>query len=317
MAGKSVIPPILALPVEVRLQIIEHLLPYRDSITYHASRDWYSPSGQIDNWEEKSYLSPSGEEPTVGILTVNQQIHAEACEILGRQQRLPYEIIIDERSFYKLNPEQMMVEVDNNVIPEWKDLFPSANLSKAKELCITVIPQDFPGFWPCLSAALKVLCQDVLSQRTLPPKLVIDLHDMRPCFDLDNTPQGLFHDAEMVKACFRDYKAALVPFLPLASKIESCEVHLPYWMEFTEGMAEFRQDLRDQLKAQTVFTPLDLSCFKKELVFGLDYEDKPWELEDGAPVRWVGWRLAELADDELERSKRGLKQRFAATGSWE
>lgn len=209
-----------------------------------------------------------------------------------------------------------MEEINDNIIPEWTDLFPGSDLSTVKELRITIIPQEFPGFWPQLIAALQVSCQDVLLQRKLPGALRITFQDMKPCLDLENTSESLAHDAVMVKANFTDYKAALVPFQALTSKIDSCEVILPYWMEFAKNINELRQNLREELKAQTLFTPLNLSCCKKELIYGVEHEDSPWELEDGAPVRFVGWSLAELADAELESSKRGLRERFAATGSW-
>ena len=87
----------------------------------------------------------------------------------------------------------------------------------------------------------------------------------------------------------------------LASRLESCEIILPYWMEFAEGMPELARYLRDTLRASVAFQPLESTHNHLR--------------EDGIPARSLP--LAAVAEEELEKARQGMLERIKNCGSYE
>ena len=139
------------LPIELRCQIMEYLLPRWER---HERSLRQLPVTQMhqrdqDHKREEVAICPPSMAPSwngTEFLLLNHQIHTEAMGIFTLHSSIPHQLNISEESYWCNGPEEMAKASTNKTKWNVKQLFPTSDLRKVQELIINIKPTDFPGF---------------------------------------------------------------------------------------------------------------------------------------------------------------------------
>ena len=153
----------MRLPLELRYSILDFILPLdrydKKTITLGIRQRRSNEDWRTDRLVLVADISPSRlslRRFLLGIGLVNRQLHRECNKLFYDRA---FVIDISEHTFWESgDPICMLRYARNNALWEWESLLPGLDLSRIKELRITIEPSDYPGFWPCLQHATKTFC---------------------------------------------------------------------------------------------------------------------------------------------------------------
>ncbi|KAG6991273.1 hypothetical protein G7Y79_00054g089020 [Physcia stellaris] len=206
---------LMGLPVELRHEIFGHLFPKRN---FGAFMEW----ADLDLYPRRQ--DGPAEQGTAGIarkgyaqcrFTIKEVSHQLNDEVHDFMYTKKFSVRFQERIF----------KVD------WDDFA----YTKAKQIKISVEPSTFPGFWDCVWSALTTLCKDHLVHFHCIRIITINLWDMGRgswCgMYEDYNGDGEVYEYEPIEARLADYSKTLNIFEEVISKVDTCIIRLPYWIE--------------------------------------------------------------------------------------
>ena len=309
----------LGLPTEIRLQILGYLLPQwcgRNSATLQVKAENQTSSTRAlwTNTRAERASTASGDSPTGSILTINHQIYNECCTLLKQLDEGPRKLIINEKTFWARDPQEMRQLVDADAKSVLDPIFMGIELSTICELTVVIKPCNFPGFVACASRLLVQLIRNyLLPGKSKLKNLSLILKDMQHSWGWlkpvwGERPRRGYRGQPLKALCF-DYAKILSPLRIMRGTSISCTITLPYWMEFNKGMPHLRRLIQRDLSAEIFFQPIDADKYRT-----VKHSNPSLRGTVSLPAR--SNLLASLTDEDHQRAQRGMENRLALTGHW-
>ncbi|KAL8797300.1 MAG: hypothetical protein Q9195_000454 [Heterodermia aff. obscurata] len=185
---------LMTLPTDLRLQILEYILPLHStgtkSITFHLYQ--YRLPFLLNTSKHTYITSPSPRALArylLGIALVNHQLHSESLRILHTRtfilqftESAFFNPEADEGQYWSLaHPSQWQWYWGHTHPGDHGDYFPGLDFGAIQELRVAIRPSDAPGFWACLMGSIESLCR-ALRPRIVAQglkKLVVEVGEMK------------------------------------------------------------------------------------------------------------------------------------------
>lgn len=230
--------PFTEIPIEIRLSILEYLLPRdRDnsrtielptracSIDHGAGTNtlflglpqldpysMYAVDSSPSRFSLRRFLS--------GISLVSRQLHAESNKILHFSTFI---VDISEQTF-SINGFAPFQFIFPPTVWEWNPLLPGLDISHVRELKVRLQPSDHDTFWEYMHDCMKNFCED-LNQRIDSgglKKLTIEITE-------GQSTRASEPPASLVPASANDVAGILDLLRRHLGNVQKCEIKLPEW----------------------------------------------------------------------------------------
>lgn len=164
MADNQAASPLMRLPTELRLLVLDHLLPQDPNnartITFPLREDPTQPSSDPNQISlQAPEITPSRQSLhsyLSGICCVNHQFR---IEFLGLLYTYALVLEISEHTFWPsgCDPCSILAYAESNTQRDWTVVLPGLDFARVRELRLVVEPTDYPGFWINVRNAVATL----------------------------------------------------------------------------------------------------------------------------------------------------------------
>lgn len=236
--------PFMGIPVELRLKILDYILPRnRDNSRTIAfptcvrqiDRDF--PYTNVAFTLQPNHRHPVDSTPSrlalrrylLGIGLVSHQLHEESNKVL---HSFAFVIKICERSLSAPiydSFEGMCPGLDRHIWV-WNSLLPGLDLSRVHELEIRIQPSENPAFWLLLHRCLEAFCKK-LNERIGADglrRLMVNILETEPGLHVDRLNVPLIV-GEKANAVADDYACALDLVRRILRNMRACIIRVPSW----------------------------------------------------------------------------------------
>lgn len=237
--------PFTEIPIEIRLSILDYLLPRdRDnsrtiklptracSIDHGAGINtlvlgfpqldpypMFAVDSSPSRFSLRRFLS--------GISLVSRQLHAESNKVLHFSTFI---VDISEQTF-TINSFAPFQFIFPPTVREWNPLLPGLDISHVRELKVRLQPSDHDRFWEYMHDCMRALCED-LNQRIDGgglKKLTIEITEGQST--RASEPPG-----SLVPASANDVAVILDLLRRHLGNVQKCEIELPVWATGDQGL---------------------------------------------------------------------------------
>ncbi|KAL8830027.1 MAG: hypothetical protein Q9191_001666 [Dirinaria sp. TL-2023a] len=248
---------LLQLPLEIRLQIFEYLLPCRERFSnYIATKR--SASSTVQLTTGLILQREDGDERRYGrydlrIMLVSRQCHSDALHIMHNQT---YELHIDQYSFpitvectnFGTDKTHWNLAYVKNKL-DWAGFIVDLRLDKVAKLVIDIQLPYFPSeFFSYLKEVLRGLSEHLLGEPLR--HLTVNFFDVQ--VEEDENPYS-WRGFAYTWPTPKDYMAALRPLLKDMSMAQKCELHLPTTLQGACNGNLILSDLQKQERLSVIF----------------------------------------------------------------